>query len=254
MFHPLSLLIRMAFNCLKPSIVFIISIGAVSTPRGFNLVPNSSFEEIAFSHCGDFGSYRQFEGAIKNWLLPTQATPRIADMDVEPHCYNFVSSSDSLRPHTGQRMVLLAFFSESAYRSYLEIRLEEPLVKGRKYYTEVWVQMNNRALACNNIGLLFSDTLIRVQFDTTSRIRNVPFMGTLRFVPQVNHGQVVSDAYGWICLKASFIADSRYEYLLIGNFFSNDQTITQKNPVLSAVTTGIFYFLDDVYVGDRPGS
>lgn len=219
-----------------------------------NLVPNPGFEEIHFSHCGDFGTVEQFETTIVKWLLPTQARPRIVDMDVAPHCWNYASGNDSSLPHSGRRMILLSLLSTSEYRSYLEARLESPLVKGRRYYTEIWIRGIAES-ACNNLGLLFSDTLIKTHVDKQLNVGgNTHIMGILKYKPQVNHQETILATSNWVCLRASFVAGSCHKYLLIGNFLSNDETNTTNFPdtFTSSSASGIFYAIDDIYVGERP--
>ena len=233
----------------RHQILMVCAVVTVSAAQ--NLVPNPGFEEVNQNYCGDFGKVEQFEATMKNWILPTRATPRISDMDVTPGCWNYIGDSDFIRPRSGRRMILLNFFSGSNYRSYLEVPLVEELKEGKRYHTEIWVHLLvNQERACNNIGLYFSDTLVRVQLDKSSPFENAPFMRVLPFDPQVNHTQIVSDTSGWVCLKSSFIAKARAKYLLIGNFFPDEQTNTQgtrnNTPPLK---NGVFYQIDDVYVG-----
>lgn len=231
--------------------ILMASFGTASVAQDGNVVPNPSFEEVNFNFCGDFGSADQFEMAIVSWFPPTEASPRIVDMDVEPDCWNYVSGSDSIRPHSGKRMISLNLLSGSDYRSYLEVRLKKPLVKGKKYYTEIWVRKRSSS-ACNNLGLLFSDSLIKIRFNRRLTAGdNKHIMGTLMYTPQVIHQELILASHDWICLKGSFIASSRYQYLLIGNFFSNSLT-SSVNFGYPSSAEGIFYYIDDIYVGDEP--
>ncbi|MEP2671331.1 MAG: hypothetical protein ABJH04_20175 [Cyclobacteriaceae bacterium] len=218
-----------------------------------NLVPNSSFEEVHQSFCGDFSSTLQFEMSLKDWVLPTSSKPRISDKSVSPSCWNFIGEMDEVQPHSGIRMALLCFFSDSNYRSYVEVPLTLELEKGRTYYTEVWVHSYpDQSKVSNNIGLHFSDSLIRSYRDTTSIITNLPFMGVLSVEPQVNHSEILRTTSKWICLKTSFVAKSNAKYLIIGNFYNDEETDTLPNSDINTNSNSVFYYIDDVYVGLKP--
>ena len=89
--------------------------------------------------------------------------------------------------------------------------------------------------------MYFSDTLIR---DST--------IFNLNLTPQVNFLEVVKNASNWVCLESSFKAKSRAKYLLIGNFFTNENTHTEKTMESSFSDEATFYYLDDIYVGNKP--
>jgi len=174
-----------------------------------NLVPNPSFEQVNQNYCGDFALPEQFEATMKYWILATRAKPRISDKDAGPGCWNYVSDSDPIQPHSGKRMILLNLHSGASFRPYLEVALLEPLEDGKEYFTEVWVHSIQDHQEKSNIGLYFSDSLVRVRFDKLSYLDRIPFMRGLPFNPQINHTEVVSYINKWVCLKASFIAKSR---------------------------------------------
>jgi len=231
-------------------ILFISTV--VATSVGQNLVPNASFEEVTQSFCGDFATVERFEAVVTEWTLPTLSRPRLSDKDTAPDCWNHISNADLIQPHTGRRMVLMFFGSEFNYRNYLQVNLLSPLKPNQEYYTEVWIRIaKGTNWVCNNVGLYFSDSLVRIKTDTASHFQNAPFFGVLPFVPQVNHTEIVSDTLDWVCLKASFTATSKAKHLLIGNFFTDENTICQ--PIGNSNSQRqAFYYVDDIYVGRAP--
>lgn len=226
---------------------------AITSPAQ-NLVPNSGFEEVNNIYCSGFASGKQFEAAVKKWFLPTSATPKLYDMDARPRCSGYISKNDFIQPHSGRKLMALCFRSSgSDYRSYLEVRLVKELIVGKKYYTEIWVHLPvTQGKACNNIGLYFSEVPIRVEFKDELPLVNLPFMGVLSLTPQVNHTAIVSDTSGWVCLKATFTAKTKANYLVIGNFFSDKNTSTQNTRKDAPKENGVFYRIDDIYVGLTP--
>ena len=65
---------------------------------------------------------------------------------------------------------------------------------------------------------------------------------------QIFYQNVVSDSLNWVEIQGSFISDSSYQYLVIGNFFINDSTTNIS--ISSSVNAGTsYYFFDDLYLG-----
>jgi hypothetical protein len=122
------------------------------------------------------------------------------------------------------------------------VELSEPLKPKKIYYTEVWVRVSSfYQYTCNNVGLYFSDTLVK---DNTINI--------LPFKPQVNYASVISDTTQWVCLRGSFKATSKSKYLIIGNFYTNQETTYERIRIAEPDFTAVFYDIDDVYVGLTP--
>ena len=95
--------------------------------------------------------------------------------------------------------------------------------------------------ATNKLGVLFS--MVSYALDTVAPCTNT----TILLPPNFAHyytDSVIIDTLSWITVSGTFIADSAYQYVIIGNFFddSNTDTICNgPNPVA-------YYFIDDVYV------
>ena len=133
-------------------------------------------------------------------------------------------------------------FSRGDQRSYLQISLTKELQIGKTYYTQFFVRLRKGSeFACNNLGLLFSDSLIRTKG-----------YGHLNIVPQIVHSEILESSENWIELRTSFIPKSNAKYLLIGNFFNNESTST-KLILMSGLhsETVVFLLIDDVYVGEE---
>ena len=131
--------------------------------------------------------------------------------------------------------------SASNYREIIGIELSQYLMVGQKYYVSFYV---NRAfnpipgarinIASNKLGARFS---------------TVPFT-SIQPIPINNYAQVytdslIDDTMNWVNISGSFIADSAYKYLCIGNFF--DDSLTTH---LSYDSTAVFayYYVDNIHV------
>ena len=111
------------------------------------------------------------------------------------------------------------------HREWLMVPLLEAMVPGQTYYCSFRANAGfggngstlNR-LASNNLGMFFT---------TYDRPWNWgdPYPEALDQA-HILYPQILSDTVGWTLVSGSFVADSAYTYLMIGNFFSNALTDT----------------------------
>lgn len=136
------------------------------------------------------------------------------------------------------------------YREYVGCELLSPLQVGSTYYLSLYYNMamggNYWApvWACNNMGMLFTTTSNAWMGQPTG-----PHFATRNFAhlydPIVN-----MDTAGWTMLSGSFVADSAYQYLVLGNFFSNGLTDTIH--LAGQNSLGAYFFVDGVCVSPSP--
>ena len=129
--------------------------------------------------------------------------------------------------------------STSNLRECLGIQLNQQLIIGQKYFVSFFL---NRAVkniqeinvGCNKIGVKFSTVLY-------SALNSIPIDNT----SQVYSDSIISYTLNWIKVSGSFISDSGYNYLSIGNFFSDSliSFIKYDNNAVFA-----YYYIDDVCV------
>lgn len=86
--------------------------------------------------------------------------------------------------------------------------------------------------ACNNIGAKLTTNAFSI---------NNPL--TVDNYAQVFESAIILDTINWVEISGSFIADSNYQYLCIGNFF--DDFNTNVAPIISAYNDA-YYYLDDI--------
>jgi hypothetical protein len=68
-------------------------------------------------------------------------------------------------------------------------------------------------------------------------------------ISQVYSSVIITDTMNWTTISGSFIADSAYNYIVIGNFFTDNFTnILTIYPNSSSYCYGSYYFIDDVCV------
>ncbi|MBK6831300.1 MAG: hypothetical protein IPG92_11440 [Flavobacteriales bacterium] len=135
-------------------------------------------------------------------------------------------------------------------REYAGCQLLEPLEVGESYdlsfYTNVafggsyW----SPTRACNNMGMLFT-----MQPNIWTGLSGPLF--TLRNYAHLHSTAIIGDTANWTLVSGSFVADSAYQYLVIGNFFSN--ALTDTLHLAPNNELGAYYFVDE-YVCGGPGS
>lgn len=111
---------------------------------------------------------------------------------------------------------------------YLGASLLQPLVAGQKYFASFKISSTSFYCASNKMGISFST----VPFDSS----NPPPLNNNAFVYT---DSIINDTANWYQIKGSFIADSNYTYVMIGNFFSNGSSCP-------AGTYISYYYVDDV--------
>lgn len=213
-----------------------------------NLVPNWSFEEI--SECPD--DLDQIERAT-GWLTFRGSCDLYhvcGHPDTTGVPFNWMGEQS---PATGQAYAGIYCFSEDdgwpfSVREYFGIPLLQSLQSGLPYHASLKVNLTlggsgtqgRFMFASDRMGLLFSTTYF--------------FQADLDPVPGYAHvysASVVEDTLGWTVISGSFVADSAYQYVVVGNFFTDEETAwTLLDP--GGVWNYAYYYVDDVCVSPDP--
>lgn len=221
--------------------------------RAQNLVPNWSFEEIS--------SCPQYQGEIEKavgWL--TFRGEYSCDL------YHVCGHPDSCGvptnwygeqiPSSGQAYAgILTFSADDGWpwytREWIGTQMSAPLVIGTTYYVSMKVNLalgrgtgapaiERLRFANDHIGLHFTmNQWLQDDFDA------VPGYA------QVFGAEVVEDTVGWTVISGSFVADSAFQYVVVGNFFSDEET---NWSLMDPNGTGYmaYYYIDDVCVSPDP--
>ncbi|MCA6438202.1 MAG: T9SS type A sorting domain-containing protein [Bacteroidetes bacterium] len=197
-----------------------------------NLVPNPSFEEDTACPNNLSQLYK-----VKNWFQ-TNGTP-----DYFNRCYNgnfnycsIPSNSfgyQNINSNCHSYCGILTYWPFNINTETLCAKLIDSLQIGTKYFFSIKVALANTKFATNNIGALFSRYT-----PTITAVGNPPNTSNIKF------NQVIIDTLNWTSLIGSFVCDSNYKYISIGNFYDAANT----NTILTHPTgaQGAYYFIDDV--------
>lgn len=208
--------------------------------RAQNLVPNPSFEDTL--ECPDFpGQVWRAEG----WFVAEQ-TP-----DYFHSCCNLThpvcgvpnNILSSRFPTTGVAYCGFGAYASNMFsREKIGIKLSEKLSIGTTYYVSLMLSSVSSHIqgingGSDKVGVLFST----LKYD----LSNLP--PTANFCHVWSAG-IITDTLGWVKISGSFVADSNYEYLTIGNFFTDSQTNSVKYWTINGNFRQTYYFVDDVCV------
>lgn len=215
-----------------------------------NLVPNHSFETPV--ECWPFSGFNTPEEGPVGWFGGGHSPDYF-----QSSCAYGTAPSAPLN-HLGFQYAqdgsdyagVVTFQHPVPWREYAIIELIEPLVAGQTYYGSFYANpgwggtTQLSRLATNNIGMLFTmEPRAYVQFD--------PVPTTIGYA-HIYYPEIISDTVAWTLVSGSFVADSTYRYVSIGNHFSN--AVTDTLPLAPTTHPPIGYsFIDNVCVSTDPG-
>jgi hypothetical protein len=196
-----------------------------------NLFPNTSFESLKQLPCKTALTSEEFNDRVNDWTSPTKGSSDVFHADVDDNTCPWTSTfTRKTKPRTGKAMVGFFTSTSSSGREYLQVKLLSPLEIGKTYEIEFWVSRNGGYNnATNNMGVFFSDEAIGNELKTR-----------LEVTPQINEINIIRDPDTWQKITGRYTATSAAEFITIGNFFSNDNTL-MDNP-----TSAAYYYIDDM--------
>ncbi len=130
-------------------------------------------------------------------------------------------------------------------REIMIVQLIETLDIGKIYYLSCYI---SRAYsdachgASNNFGFRFSI----VEFDFTNTISIDNFS-------HYRDTNIVADTTNWTLISGSFTADSTYQYLMLGNFYDDNNTDTMNMQLTTLPWNSAYYYVDQVCVTPDSG-
>lgn len=126
------------------------------------------------------------------------------------------------------------------YREYIGTQLLNPLIIGEKYFVSFFINCAGYMPGWQHIG----SNKIGARFYTYTPMGNI--------LPDnfahIYTDSIVIDTVQWYKVSGSFIADSTYTHLIIGNFYDHTQTdtIIFGGPPFGG--SSAYYYIDDVCV------
>lgn len=226
---------------------FLLCFALLEVNGQVNLVPNFSFEEYTECPLNDGNLY-----FANGWSLFSAG-------NTSPDYYNICAPSNGFsvpqsifcfqqdNRNCGAYIGVLTFETSGGQsKEHIGIQMVDPLVVGQKYYISFYTVMgeyrssssgNQYGMPSNNIGIKLST--IPYSSNNPTPIDNFAHLYS---------EPVITDSTNWNRVTGSIIADSAYNYLIIGNFYSNQNTDTMNYNCPNCFNSGSYYLVDDVCV------
>lgn len=216
-----------------------------------NLVPNFGFEE--YDNCPTFGD--QIEFCTGWYQYSKDAFP-----ETTPDYYNSCSPLNNMgipqsyylyqpdHRSCGAYIALITWSSSfPEYREHVGVQLSQALVIGQKYYLSFYTVMGGYGgsgdttwyydIPSNNIGMRLSTVAYSpsspVPIDNFAHLRSI---------------DIIPDTVNWVRISGSIIADSAYNFLMLGNFYDDANTDTLTQTCGNCINNFSYYLIDDICV------
>lgn len=208
-----------------------------------NLVQNPSFED--YLNCPQ--RLGKFHDNVISWSCPSAGTT-----DYFNACSKVMGTPENFKGRQpadfGQGYVGLYVYAPDDYREYLQVELQEPLVKGINYQVSFYVSLADRSdSAIKEFGVLFSKD--QLDIDTQKNLSKRHWYqqkGNQYNYMEIGYTNFYADTQDWILVQTQFLAKGTERYLTLGNFKPNARTRmfqTKRN-----VKQGSYYYIDMVSV------
>jgi hypothetical protein len=202
-----------------------------------NLVVNPSFEIV--SSCPNFPSQLN---KCTGWINPTNNTPDIySNCSLNSPVYVPNNPTGYQFANSGNNYAAIVIFNDidTLEKEYIEATLTNPLLEGKKYLIEFYVNRNDLAnMAIAKLAVLFSQDSIKINT-----------INSLLDTPQVINSNIslFDDSVNWVKFSEKYTANGGEKYLTIG-CFSNALGIDTVRLFNSQFGNEVYYFIDDVSV------
>lgn len=232
-------------------LITLTSISSYSTAQ--NYVPNWSFELIDSCPPGHTLGYNNW--VVQNWQRPPGS---ITTPDLFSTCYNGttpvppyqdvsvpINFMGFANPKTGNNY-MGALLRYGTFREYIQSQLISPLIAGQKYLCGFNVQRaDSSEFQVDKVGMHISN--IAEWQNSNQAMSNL--------TPQIeNTTGIMYDSLNWLKVENIFIASGGEQYITIGNFYTNANTLVDSIEIDAVGGTGWnvccrgYYLFDDVYI------
>lgn len=208
-----------------------------------NLVPNPSFEQYE----GSLRRAEQFELTV-GWSNPTENKSEIFASAIKS---KYVAAPENMfgkqDPFDGENYAGIVAYSprNKMPRTYLHVKLKDKLKANTLYCVRFQASLAERSrVASNNLGVFFDKS--GMKSGSTGSLTNSGFITS-------ENNSVMSNTEGWMEFCQRFAPKGGELYLTIGNFASDDKTISENMEVPSEYDevggiNAAYYYIDQVEV------
>ena len=206
-----------------------------------NLIKNPSFEE--YINCPK--RLGNFETDVVHWDTPTQGSTdyfnACSTAMGTPENFNGSQPADFGKGYAG-----LYLYAPDDYREYIQIALEQTLVKDKAYKVSFYVSLAERSdYAVKEFGVLFSEKPVKLAIKKAlSKMHLYKEVDNTYNFMEIGYTNFYRDTKDWILVNTQFTAKGTENYMVIGNFKNNSRT--RKFKTKRDAKQGAYYYLDMV--------
>lgn len=235
---------------MKQIILALIASAATLSSHAQNLVPNPSFEE--YLECPF--STAELDNQVIDWYS-WQESPdffHVCSNDIDGFAGVPENAWGNQLPISGDGYAGVYTYVEyfENGREYIAAELLAPLVPGNSYYMMFFASMydggskESRLCANSNIGMRF--------FKDPQYSAFPPDINPLHpdNFAHLNYGEILDDYTNWTLIEGWYTADDDYNWVAIGNFFTDDQT--EIEILNDEGTCSGIYYIENVCVASSP--
>jgi hypothetical protein len=209
-----------------------------------NLVPNFSFEEYTDCPLLDGQSYfasgwSKFstQGSTPDYYNKCSET---TEFGIPQSFICYQEDNRGCNAYIGLGTIVSSSFD----REYVGTEINEPLVVGQKYFLSFYTVMgeyvingNQYGMPSNNIGMLLST----ISFSESNPTPTNNFS-------HLRSESIITDSVNWMRVSGSIVADSSYQYVVLGNFYNDLYTDTIHYNCLDCMNQASYYLIDDICI------
>lgn len=182
---------------------------------GQNLVPNPSFEQFTF--CPVEGN--DFIDNVESWSR-CPGTPdyfnecaETIPYDVPSNRFGYQWAADG----SGYAGLVTCLSNGARYREFIYATLETPLIVGTPVHLSMKVALGAYGTELPPVGWTSKGIGMKLTTQPFQWGPETPFPNTA----QLYLNEVLEDTLNWVTLSATYLPDSAYQYVTIGNFFED---------------------------------
>jgi hypothetical protein len=225
-------------NEMKVKLIILLLFASMRFLGQSNLVVNPSFEN--FTLCPS--TYSENITCTTNWTSVKDSPGYLNSCGgqgsywgVPKHYFGYQSAA------TGNAYIgVTAFSYQTNKRDIVGSQLSQTLNISQQYFVSIKVNLSQMDVGAGSQRLPTNKMGVRFSTVPFSSITPVPIDNFAHFFSN----STITDTLNWVTLGGSFIADSNYKYIMVGNFFddANTDTIKYSSSTLS------YIYIDDVCV------
>lgn len=223
---------------MQNKLVYIFLFFHISLFAQINLVPNPSFEDTINCPQGP-----DEVSKCKDWSRYKYSPDYFNSCDISFGVSTPINFSGYQIPKSGNAYVGVATYITRTqfpnFREYIGAKLTSTLVIGQKYFFSMRCVGTKSSMGPSNC---YSDKL-GVNFSKVAYSALNPY--PIKNSAKVSATAIINDTVNWTMVKGSFVSDSSYQYIILGNFYDDNFTDTL---IFDGNTNclGAYYFIDDV--------